>query len=61
MPAEREKRIPHTVHDDAIWYFYLIIFRRQTIRYELHTAKAWKGNWGFMQDAYADVFSQFYS
>ena len=28
--------------------------RRQTINYELHTAKAWKSNWGFMQEAYMD-------
>ncbi|KAI8807896.1 hypothetical protein BJ742DRAFT_811152 [Cladochytrium replicatum] len=39
----KEKRQQNQVHNDAIW--------RQTINYELSTAKNWEQNWGFMKDA----------
>ncbi|KAJ3021784.1 hypothetical protein HKX48_007755 [Thoreauomyces humboldtii] len=37
-------RVRNTVHDAAIW--------RQTISYELSTAKEWEKNWGFMRGLY---------
>ncbi|KAJ3395885.1 hypothetical protein HDU92_004731 [Lobulomyces angularis] len=44
---KHEKRIHNVVHDDAIW--------RQTINYELNTAKNWDKSWGFVCDAYKTV------
>ncbi|KAJ3127821.1 hypothetical protein HK098_005715 [Nowakowskiella sp. JEL0407] len=43
---KKEKRLSNQVHNDAIW--------RQTINYELTTAKNWDRNWGFMKEAYQD-------
>ncbi|KAJ3155221.1 hypothetical protein HDU89_007412 [Geranomyces variabilis] len=37
-------RVRNQVHDAAIW--------RQTISYELSTAKDWEQNWGFMRELY---------
>ncbi|KAI8915234.1 hypothetical protein PhCBS80983_g01355 [Powellomyces hirtus] len=37
-------RVKNQVHDAAIW--------RQTISYELSTAKDWEQNWGFMRGLY---------
>ncbi|KAI8801012.1 hypothetical protein BJ742DRAFT_763689 [Cladochytrium replicatum] len=39
----KEKRQQNQVHNDAIW--------RQTINYELSTAKNWQQHWGFMREA----------
>ncbi|ORY38192.1 hypothetical protein BCR33DRAFT_720900 [Rhizoclosmatium globosum] len=39
----KQPRIRNAVHDAAIW--------RQTVHYELTTAKNWDRYWGFMRDA----------
>ncbi|KAI8909148.1 hypothetical protein EDD86DRAFT_226880 [Gorgonomyces haynaldii] len=43
MAQQKTPRIHNAVHDDAIW--------RQTINYEINTAKNWENHWGFMRDA----------
>ncbi|KAJ3159723.1 hypothetical protein HDU86_001373 [Geranomyces michiganensis] len=42
--ARAAPRVRNQVHDAAIW--------RQTISYELSTAKEWEQNWGFMRELY---------
>lgn len=44
--AKPEKRVRNVVHGDAIW--------RQTINYELASAKNWEKSWGFIRDAYKE-------
>ncbi|KAI8927346.1 hypothetical protein BC831DRAFT_452551 [Entophlyctis helioformis] len=46
QPHAATARTHNFVHNDAIW--------RQTIWYELNTAKNWEAHWGFMRDTMID-------